>query len=326
MPKTPARETAKKTEPDRLAIIFAIIAATLFGTAYVAAKFALKELSPFTAATARFMLSTVLLWGMLIVWSGGRPPKPHREDWKFLIIVGLFQTTFYFALQYTGLQFTSASNTALIVNTRPIFVALLSIFLLREVLGWQKASGIVIAFTGVFILITKGSLSTFSLSNAHAFGDFLILLNAVSGAIGLIYNKRMLNNNHLQILPIVVYTTTIGTLGLIPLAGYEIVTQGFPQGSPTSWGAVIYMAIFCSIVPYLFWFTALSRLEASQTAVFLYFTPIVSVILSFLILGEVLTIYLIIGAVLVLSGAYITNSVSSRNRDNEIVFFRGTTK
>lgn len=58
---------------------------------------------------------------------------------------------------------------------------------------------------------------------------------------------------------------------------------------------------------FIFWYTALSRLEASQTAVFLFFVPIISVVLSFIVLGESLTVYLIAGAVLVLSGAYLTS-------------------
>jgi drug/metabolite transporter (DMT)-like permease len=303
LPDLPTEVMAKKVGRDRMAILFAIIAALQFGTAYVAAKFALKGLPPFTAAASRFVLATIFLWGILILQGG--PPKPRREDWKAIALAGLFQTTLYFALQYTGLGYTSASNTALIVNTRPIFVALLSTFLLGEVLGWRKVSGILVAFAGVALLITGGSLNNLSLSGTHLFGDALILLNAISGAIGLIYNKQVLK--HLPVLPTAVYATTIGTLGLIPLAGYEIATRGFPQGSLTSLGAVVYMSIFCSTIPYLFWYTALSRLEASQTAVFLFFVPIVSVVFSFLILREPLTIYLVIGAVLVLSGAYLTS-------------------
>lgn len=299
---------AKKTGTDRLAIFFALVAVALFGTAYVAAKFALRELPPFTAATVRFILASIMLWTILL--ARGSPPRPSRNTWKALAIAGLFQTTFYFALQYTGLGYTSASNTALIVNTRPIFVALLSVFLLRERLGWRKAAGIAVAFSGVVLLITEGSLSTFSLSSAHAFGSMLILLNAISGAIGLIYNKQALGD--FPIVPTIVYATTIGTLGLVPLAAYEIATKGFPDGSATSWGAVVYMAIFCSVVPYLFWYTALSRLEASQTAVFLFIVPIISVILSFLILGEPLTVYLVIGAVFVLSGAYVTSGSNGK--------------
>jgi drug/metabolite transporter (DMT)-like permease len=321
LPVIPATEVAKKTGPDRLAIFFALVAVAQFGTAYVAAKLALRELPPFTAATGRFMLSSAILWGILLAQGG--PPKPHREDWKALTVAGLFQTTFYFALQYTGLGYTSASNTALIVNARPIFVALLSVFLLHERLGWRKAGGIVVAFAGVVLLITEGSLSTFSLSSSHAFGDALILLNAISGAIGLIFNKRALN--HLRVLPTITYTTTVGTLGLIPLAGYEIATYGFRQGTLTSWGAVIYMSIFCSTVPYLFWYTALSRLEASQTAVFLFFVPIISVILSFFILGESVTVYLVIGAVLVLSGAYVT-SWANGNVATGIAYLRKMTR
>jgi drug/metabolite transporter (DMT)-like permease len=283
----------------RLALLFALTTAALWGTAYVAAKFALTALPPFTAAAARFVAAISLMWPVLLL--SGRAERVRRGDWPLLIAAGLFQTTFYFALQYVGMQYTSASNTALIVNTRPIFVALLSAVLLHEALDWNRAAGIAVAFVGVALLTLGGAAGSFGFSAERALGDALIVLNAVSGAMGIVLLKKALV--HYSPVVTAVYTTTIGTVGLIPLAVYETVSNGWPKGSALAWGAILYMAIVCTMIPYVLWYTALSRLKASETAVFLYLTPVVSVILSALLLDEPLTVWLLAGGALVILGA-----------------------
>ena len=244
--------------------------------------------------------------------AGQAAPAPG-EDWRTLAIAGIFQTTLYFAFQYTGLGYTSASNTAVIANSRPIFVALLSAVLLAEPLRRSRVLGIITAFIGVLLLTTDGKLDTLSFSSTHAFGNFLIVLNAISGAIGLVYNKKTLSR--LPVLPVIVYSTTIGAVGLLPLAALELREIGIPHVSLTAWGGVIYLAIFCSTIPYLFWYSALARLEAAQTAVFLFFVPVISVILSVVLLGERLTVYFVFGALLVLVGAYLSSHQVARSAD-----------
>lgn len=294
---------------QRMALLFALLTAILWGTAYVAAKYALRELPPFTAAAARFLLAVVLMWPLLFL--SRRVEPVQKQDLPLFLAAGLLQTTIYFALQYVGIGLTTAANTALIVNTRPIFVAVLSALLLREALGWRKLAGILLAFAGV-LLLTLGGSGGFQLEHERAVGDFLIVLNSLSGAMGIVVLKKVLGRY--SALSAAVYSTTVGALGLIPLALVEIWRQGWPAGSAFSWGAVVYMAVVCTVVAYALWYNALSQLTASETAVFLYLTPIISVILSALLLGEAITIWLLLGGALVLLGAYATVAAAGKGR------------
>ncbi len=294
----------------RLASLLAGTVATLWGTAYVAAKYALSTLPPFTAATARFALAMAMLWPVLLAMQ--RVERLDRRDLPLLVAASLFQATFYFALQYVGLQYTTASNTALIVNTRPIFVAVLSTLLLREALGTRRAMGILVAFIGVAVVVLSGSGGSPGFARQGIIGDVLILLNALSGALAIILLKKVMDRY--SPLTAAVYTTTIGTIGLIPLAAWETMRRGWPAGSALSWAAVVYMALANTAVPYLLWYRALSVLKTSETAVFLYLTPVVSVILSALLLGERIGIGFMVGAALVLCGAYQTVIPARRQR------------
>ena len=308
MPTGPTATEPPITSPVRLrrrtALFFALLTATIWGTAYVGAKYALRSLPPFTAAAARFLLAVALMWLLLLLTK--RAERIEKRDIPLLVATGLFQTTFFFALQYVGIGYTTAANTALIVNTRPIFVAILSALLLREALGRQKVAGILLAFAGVVVLTLGSGGEGFRLQREHALGDFLIVLNALSGALGIIMLKKMLGRY--SPLSTATYSTTVGALGLVPLALYEVWREGWPAGSLLSWGAVAYMATVCTVVAYALWYSALSRLRASEMAVFLYLTPIISLILSAFLLGEAITVWLLVGGALVLVGAYRTIS------------------
>jgi drug/metabolite transporter (DMT)-like permease len=283
----------------------AVIAAALWGTSYVAAKVVVQSLPPLTAAAFRFLAVAVLLWIATLVTGRWQPVK--QGDWTWLALAGLLQTSIYFSLQYAGIQLTSASNTSVIVNVRPVFVAILSAILLHEALTMRKAAGILVAFAGIVILTTKGSLATISLNASHVKGDFLILLNAISGALGIVVNKRVLG--HYRPFPAMVYTQTFGALGLFPLAVLEIARgRSFLTASPMPWLLLLYQALFSTIVAHLLWNRALARMEASRAAVFIYIAPLVTSVLSHVLLGETIGLYLLLGALLVFSGAVLTMS------------------
>lgn len=294
----------------RLALLFAFLTATLWGTAYVAAKYALQTLPPFTAAAARFVLAVTVLWPLLLATR--RVEKLERRDLPLLIAASLFQATFYFALQYAGMQHTTAANTALIVNTRPIFVAILSALWLHQALRRRQVMGILLAFAGVVVIVWGGTEGWRGFSRSRIFGDVLILLNAFSGALAIILLKQMVDRYS----PLVtaVYTTTVGAVGLIPLAVWEVASGGWPAGSTVSWAAVVYMALANTAIPYLLWYNALSSLKEWEAAVFLYLTPVISVMLSALLLNERMGAWLVLGGAMVLLGAYQTISTSGLQR------------
>jgi drug/metabolite transporter (DMT)-like permease len=216
-------------------------------------------------------------------------------------------------LQYAGIKLTTASNTSVIVNVRPVFAAILSAVVLHESLSSRKAAGILLAFLGVFTLSTRGSLAAFSLQSENVFGDFLILLNAISGAIGLVVNKRVLAK--FRPFPAMVYTQTIGTIGLLPFAAVEIASRGsFPRAPALPWVMLVFQGVFSTILAHIFWNRALARLEASRAAVFIYIAPLTTGILSWLLLRESLGVPFAIGALLVLVGAYLTTSATNGNQ------------
>ena len=97
-----------------------------------------------------------------------------------------------------------------------------------------------------------------------------------------------------------------GTLMLSPLF---IIRRGWtevPQLSATGWGALLFLAIGCSALGYLFWYGALERIEVSRVAALLYAEPLVTFLAAMLLLGEHVSALVIAGGILVLAGVLIT--------------------
>ena len=324
----PLEPVGREAQPGRTtALVYAFVTAVLWGTAYVAAKYALVALGPFTAAAGRFVVGAALLWPLMGLaarrshhGSSAAPPgRLARGDVPLVIAIGLFQVTFYFALQYIGMRYTTAANTALIVNTRPVFVALLAAVWLRDGLNRAQVAGILVAFLGVALLTLGQGANQFGFSTSRARGDLLILLNAISGAVAIILLKRMLNRY--SPLLTAAYTTTAGAVGLLALAALELTVGGASaitsREAVVSWTAVVFMAVFNTVIPYLLWYSALSHLTTTETTIFLYLTPLISVLLSAVMLGEPVGLSLLFGGALILAGAYRTVTATRATRQTD---------
>jgi drug/metabolite transporter (DMT)-like permease len=304
--KVPVKFLQSKWAAHLSLLCFALVS----GSAYVGAKLALKGVGPFTTAFLRFLIACIVCWPILILTHGVQ--KIRKKEILWLIGYGLFQTTFYFALQYYGLNFTTADNTALIVNTRPLFVALFAVIFYRERFTFYQWMAFILAFCGVLIVLYNPG--TAYMPN-HMFGDFLIVLNALSGAIGIMFGKKLLKIY--KPFTLLVYQITIGMIGLLPLALYE--SHGVFEFSQVAWGPIIFLAVFSTCIAQTFFNWGLSKLPVSNTGVYFFIIPVINIILAHFMFGEPTTWLLLLGGALILVGAYFVNfKVQSKDSPVEI--------
>ena len=272
-----------------------LAAALVMGSAYVGAKLALQGVGPFNTAFFRFLIACVIGWPVLMLTHGLQPVR--KEHIGYLIAHGLFQTTFYFGLQYVGLQYTTANNTALIANTRPIFLALFAIIIYREHFSFKQSMAFLLSFCGVLIVLYNPGTAFMP---DHLFGDFLIVLNALSGTLGILFGKRLLREY--KPFTILIYQITIGMLGLLPLAIFESSSQF--SLAQVAWLPIIFLAVFPTLIAQSLFNWGLSRLPVSNTAVYFFIVPIANGVLAYFVFGEPVTWALIVGGILIFIGAY----------------------
>ena len=155
--------------------------ATIFwGFSFIATKVALREIHPFTLLTLRFGIGGILL--LLVQFQKDRRflKTFSPMDWLFIIFLALIGISGHTLLQAYGLLYTTAINTGWIVAVMPIFITLAARFYLGEPITFRKVGGILLGFFGISLVISKGvfSLSIFRIGST--FGDFLILVSALT--------------------------------------------------------------------------------------------------------------------------------------------------
>ncbi len=288
---------------SRKAILKALFAVTVWGASFIATKVALQEISPVTVVWLRFSMGVFILGVAVAIRR--QFAVPNKNEWGYFALLGFLGITFHQWLQSNGLQTSEAGTTAWIVATTPIFMALLGWLILKEGLGWEKTFGILLAFSGVLLVVSKGNPASISIGKFGAPGDKLILISAVNWAVFSALSRRGLKSHPASLM--MLYVMAFGWLFTSILF---ISSWGFTEISALTmngWIGVAFLGIFCSGLAYIAWYDALQALSTAQTGVFLYIEPLVAVVVAFFILGEAITSASLAGGGIILFGVWLVN-------------------
>ena len=283
--------------------IEALVAVIIWGASFVTSKVALQELSPITLVWLRFLMGVVVLGVAVIVRKQFTPPD--KKDWIYFALLGFLGITFHQWLQSNALQTSEAGTSAWIVSTSPVFIALLGWILLKEALDWTKTLGILLAFCGVLVIVSKGDVGSLSIGKFGASGDKLVLISSVNWAVFSVLSRRGLKSYpaSLMMLYVMLFGWLFTSLLFQPTPGFlEIGSLTF-----NGWSAVVFLGIFCSGLAYIAWYDALKALSAAQTGAFLYIEPLITVVVAFFILDEAITVASLIGGAIILFGVWLVN-------------------
>jgi drug/metabolite transporter (DMT)-like permease len=277
-----------------------LLAMVFWGTSFIATKVALEELTPLMIIFFRLVFAISLLSIFALYTKRDFSIKLKSHLW--IILLSLI-ASFHLWIQVTGLQYTTAVNTGWIIGTAPVFIAILGSIFFKEKLTVQKISGILIAFAGLLLLISRGDIS--SLSFISHKGDFLILASAFTWSIYSMVNKKITINYS----PVMTILFLFIMMAII-IGPFTVNNEYFLAISHLSfktWSAVLFLGIFCSGVSYVLWAKSLSEMEATKTGAFLYFEPFVTVISAWLLLKENITALIIISGLIIMLGVYVVN-------------------
>lgn len=288
----------------------AALAVTIWGGTFAAARIGLNELTPFQLATARFIVATVVFLPILVaLFLKGH--RLARRDLPTVVGLAFLGVTTYFYIQFAGVGLTGPSNSAVLVSLSPVWVALFGHFFLGERLSGRAFVGIALGCIGAVVVATRGRLG-FGTSRSDLIGSGLILLNTFEWAAYTVIGRRVVGRY--QPLFLTACIAVIGTLMLIPLS---LALGAFPARwnfQPGTWGAVLYLGAISSVLCYSIWYYALKNLEASRVAVFQFFQPLVSIIVSWALLAERPTPSLLIGGAAIIGGvALVTGRLPGRS-------------
>ncbi len=267
----------------------------VWGVNFPIVKIALRELSPMVFNALRFSGAIALLWA--VGARGGNPPVP-RAAWPGIIALGLLGNAVYQISFIHGLARTTADNTSLIFIMVPLFVAGLSVALRIDQVSPRTWVGIVLGFVGLFLLVSNPTGR--HLSQATLAGDGLILLSVLCWAAYTVFSRPFLRI--MSPLQFTTLTMTAGTPVLILASLPDLVRQPWGAVSWASWAAVVFNTLFPLSLGYIIWYASVQAVGGPRTAVYNNLVPMVTVVASWVLLGETLGLLQAAGAAIVLAG------------------------
>jgi drug/metabolite transporter (DMT)-like permease len=228
-----------------------------------------------------------------------------KAAWKPLLVMGIFGTAFHNALQYVGLQYTTATNGLLLNSVIPIMVIAISWLFLGLKLTAMQRIGVTLSFLGVICIVIRGD---FSVLKQLAFnrGDVWILIGISLWAVYTI----CLRWRPPQLHPIA-FLWLIGTIGLIgitPFYFFEMVSGRHIVITSQSIATLIYTGLFPSILAFVFWNYGVKQIGPNKASLFLHLVPVFGSIFSITFLSERLYLFHLLGIMLIFIGIYFSTA------------------
>lgn len=279
----------------------------LFSIAFVWAlnftviKASLVEIDPYSFNAIRFVLAAAFIW--IVIAQKGAWFRIKKNDWKILIPLGLTGNLLYQWLFIVGIDLSLAANAAVMLGTIPIWVAIFSHLFSMEALNRMKVLGVILAFSGLFLIVFFGK-DPISFGSQTFIGDLSILAAAVVWGLFTIFSKQFLTRY--TPLQFSAFMTSTGAVSLLLIA--------IPFAAPTDWSAVSYMAWggvfysgFLAIgLAYIIWNKGIMEVGAVRTATYQNLVPVLGLAFGVILLGESLEFLQYVGSAIVIGGILIT--------------------
>lgn len=286
-------------------VAFATVA--IWGCTFVSTKvLMLNGLSPAQIFTLRFLIAYVM---MLAVYHSRLWADSWRDELKMMLL-GISGGSLYFLSENEAMNFTSTTNTSLIVCSCPLFATLLVRLVYRSTtrISMMQLGGSLLAFAGMVIVVLNGRfvLHLSPLGDALAFTACLswsvysLLMKWVSAKYGAAFiTRKVFFYGVLTILPYYIFYPTLPTAAVLT--------------KPVVVGNLAFLGCLASMICFLTWNWCISKLGAVKATNWVDFNPITTMIFASWVLGEKITPYFLAGATCILLGMFVADRSTKTN-------------
>jgi drug/metabolite transporter (DMT)-like permease len=285
---------------SRTSLLFetSLLATAVFlGTNPVAVKYAVGYVPPLPFAAMRFVLAGLVLWVILQLFD----PKGRlrREDFWAMAGLGLVGVALNNVAFTFGVSMTSASNTALVVATAPLWGMLLGF-----ALGWERPRlrgivGVGLALLGVAMIVYRG----LGAGGTSLPGDLLVMGAAACWGSYAVLSLPLLKRY--SPLAVAGYSMLFGGLAVLPLASLDLFRMDWGAVSAGGWAAFGYSALVVAAFGFSSWQRGVSRIGANRMLVYQYLVTLVGVVAGVVLFSEGFGVDKAIGAAILLAGVYL---------------------
>ncbi|WP_113653698.1 DMT family transporter [Pedobacter namyangjuensis] len=283
-------------------VVSLLAVAIVWGTTYLGIRIAVETIPPWFVTTMRQSMAALILLVILLrkkefKWIGWPSMRRQMLLSTLMIVVANGMTT-------VAEQTIPSGLTSLLNALSPI-----AVFLGSVAIGLQKPTlkgfiGVIIGFLGVAFIFRDGIGDL--LDPNYKTGIMFLAIAILGWASGTIYAKKYTHESSNIILDLFYQFIFSAVVQLVLAFIFS------PTIEPSSWslqslGAVVYLAVFGSVIGFFCYIYALKKVTATEVSILSYFNTIIAIFLGWLILDEVITIDLLIATVLIIVGVFITN-------------------
>jgi len=248
----------------------------------------------------RFALASLALLPIVLYRHAFRLPEwRHLTLLAFIALCGVIPTVFI----VIGIEQTTSVVAAILINTNPLVIALLSPLLISEVVTTRKKLGLIVGFVGVVSVVLNGEDPLSLFNSTYVWGAFILLIAAVFAGLNKIYSKGLVRIY--DGLFVTFFATFIGSAMLALLLAFTGKFAGVAEFSGPQMLALIAAGIVCTAIPWSIWASSLKHLDVHVAASFNLLIPIFAALYSLLLFDEQFTRWILAGMLLTSIGVYI---------------------
>lgn len=293
--------------PQAAGHLSALVTILIWGTTFISTKVLLVVFQPVEILFIRFVLGLIAL---IVVCPHRLKGTTPRQELTFAA-AGLCGVCLYYLLENIALTYTLASNVGVILSVAPFFTAILShvVFKGTEKLRPSFFGGFVLAMAGIALISFNGSALSL-----NPMGDLLALLAALVWACYSILTKKISGYGYSTLI-----TTRrvfcYGIAFMIPaMFLFDVQWELSALAQPVYLLNLIFLGLGASALCFVTWNTAVKLLGPVRTSVYIYMSPVITVVTSALILHEPVTPLAAGGMALTLAGLFLSEGRPLRPR------------
>ncbi|MEO8755786.1 MAG: DMT family transporter [Casimicrobiaceae bacterium] len=276
--------------------------ALCWGGAFIGGRIATAEIVPQAAALWRCVIATLALLGAAFAFEGGLPRLNPRQTLG-VALMGLTGVLIFNLCFMYGLARVPASRGALIMALNPAATLLGAMLFLQERLTRNKVLGILVALSGVAVVLGHGNPANL-FHGGVGVGEAVLLGGPIAWAAYTLIGKRMLGG--LSAIAVSTYGLLIGTAMLAVVAAVSGHLSP-PDASLRAWAAVAFTGLFGTALAFIWFYEGVRTIGPARTAVFINLVPVSAIVLGVVLLGEPLEVSMLIGGALVVAGVLLLN-------------------
>lgn len=297
-------------DEKRLWPIYLMLATStaIWGSGFIAGKFAVESFEPTTVAFLRFFGAMILLFPIMWLLEKNRPPI-NWKDWGMFALLGLTGIAIYNVCFFLASKHAPVIKSSLFIAANPVLIILLSGFFLKEIITKRHITGMVFALIGVFIIISNGDFRYFFQMGFQPI-DFVLLGAVISWALYSVLGKIVLKK--FSSIVSTTYAVFFGTLFLFPFALFETSWSDVQSATFNAWISIGHLSVVVTVISFIMYYQGIKQVGAAKASIFINVMPLSAVIMATIMLGETFTFFHGIGAVFVLTGVYIGTKVKKR--------------